>query len=312
MQTLSGKIVFITGGASGFGFALAQVFGREGMTVVIADIRQDRIDHSVNILRGTGVTAEGVQLDVTDREAYARVADDVETRIGPVQLLCNNAGLGIMGKICDATYGDWDWILGVNLGGLVNGLCTFLPRMRARGQGGHVMATASAAGLFASEGVGIYVGAKMAVVGIMEVLRAELASESIGVTVVCPHLMRTHIYEHATLRPNQPKSSGYGPPLKAEDVLTKQLEAMSAAGMDPLEVAEHTLAAVRDNDLYVIPFPELRGIVRQRYDALVSAMPDTVPDPERLRYEAPTLRFGPYLEAIARAKSRELPPDRSR
>src|ERR1700722_6002124 len=221
MQNLSGKIAFITGGASGFGLALAQVFGREGMTVVIADVRQDRIDQSIEALRKDGVAADGVQLDVTDRTAYGRAADEVERRVGPVDLLCNNAGLGIMGKIADATYSDWDWILGVNLGGVVNGLCTFLPRMRSRGKGGHVISTASAAGLFASENVGIYVGAKMAVVGIMEVLRAELAAESIGVTVVGPHLMRTHIYEHATLRPNQPKSSGYGPPLKAEDVLTK-------------------------------------------------------------------------------------------
>jgi short-subunit dehydrogenase len=209
-----------------------------------------------------------------------------------------------MGKIGEATYSDWDWILGVNLGGVVNGLCTFLPRIRSRRQGGHVIATASAAGLFASENVGIYVGAKMAVVGIMEVLRAELASEAIGVTVVCPHLMRTHIYEHSTLRPNTAERSGYGPPPTGDAPIIKQLEAMSAAGMDPVEVAEHTLTAVLANNLYVIPFPELRDIVRQRCDAMISAMPDTVADPERLKYEAPTLQFGPYLEAIAHKKPR--------
>src|SRR3984957_14854253 len=275
MQNLSGKIAFITGGASGFGLALAQVFGREGMTVVIADVRQDRIDQSIEVLRKDGVAADGIQLDVTDRTAYRRAADEVERRVGPVDLLCNNAGLGIMGKIADATYSDWDWILGVNLGGVVNGLCTFLPRMRSRGKGGHVISTASAAGLFAPANVGIYVGAKMAVGGIMEGLRAELAGEAIGVTVGCPHLMRTHIYEHSTLRPNTTEKSGYGPPLSGDAPFIKQLEAMTSAGMDPMEVAEHTLTAVRENDLYVIRFPELRDIVRQRCDALISAMPNT-------------------------------------
>ena len=298
MKEIIGKVAFITGGASGLGLAMARVFGRAGMITVIADLRQDRIDESLNLLRDEGINALGISLDVTDRAAYRDAADEVEAAAGPVQLLCNNAGIGIMGPLAEATYNDWDWILGVNLGGVVNGLCTFLPRMRARGKECHILSTASAAGLVASEGVGIYVGAKMAVVGIMEVLRAELASESIGVSVVCPHLMRTHIYEHASLRPSEYRNPDVGERDAAQPIGQKALEAMSAAGMDPLEVAEHTLEAVRDNRLYVIPFPELRGIVQQRYDAMIASIPNTIPDASRVSMEAPTLSFLPYLEAV--------------
>jgi NADP-dependent 3-hydroxy acid dehydrogenase YdfG len=298
MQELAGKVAFITGGASGLGLAMARVFGREGMTVAIADVRADRIDQAVRQLRDAGINSVGIELDVTDRAAYKRVADEVEARVGPVYLLSNNAGIGIMGRVADATYSDWDWILGVNLGGVVNGLCTFLPRICARGHGGHILATASAAGLIASENVGIYVGAKMAVVGIMEVLRAELTLESIGVSVVCPHLMRTHIYEHAMLRPTVYGDSGYSVSPGETTQRARQMEAMNAAGMDPMEVAEQTLYAVRTNRLYVIPFPELRGIVRQRFDAVLSAIPHTDPDPKRVKAEAPTLTFRPYLEAV--------------
>jgi NAD(P)-dependent dehydrogenase (short-subunit alcohol dehydrogenase family) len=304
MEDLAGKVAFITGGASGLGLAMARIFGRAGMITVIADLRQDRMDESLKLLRSDGINASGVTLDVTDRAAYKVAADEVEATIGPVQLLCNNAGIGIMGRLAEATYKDWDWILGVNLGGVVNGLCTFLPRMRARGKECHVLATASAAGLVASENVGIYVGAKMAVVGIMEVLRAEVASDGIGVSVVCPHLMRTHIYEHASLRPPGFGNADVGQPASASAISQEMLEAMSAAGMDPLEVAEHTLEAVLENRLYVIPFPELRGIIHQRYEALVASIPNTIPDARRVSMEAPTLSFLPYLEAVRRSSTR--------
>lgn len=305
MKELKGKVAFITGGASGLGLAMARVFGRAGMTTIIADIRKDRIDESVEVLRSHGIDASGVVLDVTDRTAYRRIADEVEDKFGPVQLLCNNAGIGIMGRLADASYNDWDWILGVNLGGVVNGLCTFLPRMRSLGKECHILSTASAAGLIASENVGIYVGAKMAVVGIMEVLRAEVAPENIGVSVVCPHLMRTHIYEHSSLRPSSFGNAGGGNSCSAPNIGQEALEAMTAAGMDPLEVAEHTLEAVRNNRLYVIPFPELRGVIQQRYEALAASIPNTIPDAHRVAMEAPTLSFSPYLEAVRESGTRQ-------
>lgn len=301
MHELTGTVAFITGGASGLGLALARVFGEQGVKVAIADVQLERLDAAVETLRSYGVTAIGVQLDVTDRTAYLRAAEAVEATLGPVQLLFNNAGIGVMGSLAESTYNDWDWILGVNLGGVVNGLCTFLPRMRARRLQAHVISTASAAGLFASTHLGVYVASKMAVVGVMEVLRAELAAESIGVSVICPHLMRTEIHEHAALRPSKYHVSGYGSAADSGSPTPQQIQLSTAVGMDPMEVAAQTLSAVRNNRLYVIPYPELEGIIRSRFDALIAALPNSEPDPARVAAEAPTLSFGPYLEALRQA-----------
>jgi len=297
MRNLVGKVAFVTGGASGLGFALARTFGREGVRVAIADVQPDRLEAAAEQLRSEGIAVYAARLDVADRDSFRAVADEVEGCLGPVDLLFNNAGVGISGQLADSTFSDWDWILGVNLGGVVNGLCTFLPRIRARGRGGHVISTASAAGLFASENLGVYVASKMAVVGAMEVLRAELASEGIGVSVLCPHLMRSRIHEHESLRPVSFKDSGYAstPPELADKVL---------AGMDPMDVAQHALQAVRDNRLYVIPYPELGEIIRARADALLASLPTTEPDPARVAAERDTLTFGPYAEALLQAQQR--------
>lgn len=301
MRDLAGKVAFVTGGASGLGFAMAEQFVAAGMKVAIADVEPKRLVHATHALRELGGSIHAARLDVMDRQAYAAVADEVESALGPVQLLCNNAGVGILGKIADSTFDDWDWILGVNLGGVVNGIGTFLPRMRARKLGGHVLSTASAAGLFASEGVGVYVGAKMAVVGLMEVLRAELAPEHIGVSVLCPHLMRTNIYQHAGMRPERFKASGYAPPTSmAAGQLTEFMKQMNDKGMDPREVAKHAIDGIVEDHLYIIPFPELRTIVRERFEAILAAIPNTTPDPERVKAELATLTFAPYVEARRR------------
>jgi NAD(P)-dependent dehydrogenase (short-subunit alcohol dehydrogenase family) len=299
MEELSGKVAFITGGGSGLGLALAHVFGRAGARIAIIDREQERVEQAVHELLGRQITAAGFSLDVTDRAAYAQAAEAVERQLGPVQLLFNNAGVGVMQRLGDASYEDWDWVLGVNLGGVVNGLCTFLPRMRARCQGGHVVSTASAAGLFASDNLGIYVASKMAVVGITEVLRSELAVEGIGASVICPHLMRTRIPEHASQRPARyarAQTAKQGAVPSSEEISDR-----ARFGMDPMEVAEHTLAAVRENRLYVIPYPELRGIIGRRFEAILSALPVTQADPTRVAAEAPTLTFAPYEEALARS-----------
>jgi NADP-dependent 3-hydroxy acid dehydrogenase YdfG len=302
MHDVQGKVAFITGGASGLGLALGRVFGSAGASVALADVDARRLPGAVDSLRALGITAIGLPLDVADRAGFATAADAAERQLGPVQLLFNNAGVGVMGRLADARPADWDWQLGVNLGGVVNGLCTFLPRMRERGLEAHIVSTASAAGLIASENLGIYVASKMAVVGMMEVLRAELAAEAIGVSVICPHLMRTRIHEHAGLRPERYRSGSVD--AAAESQAAAEVAAATAVGMDPLDVAAETLAAVRDNRLYVIPYPELRGIIRSRWAAIEAALPDTEPDAARVRAEAPTLHFAPYEEALRQSSSR--------
>ena len=138
MQNLSGKTAFVTGGASGIGLGIAKALSKAGMNVAIADIRQDHLDQAVAEL-DRGERALALKLDVTDRDAYAAAADQVEARFGKIHLLVNNAGIGVVGPVELASYGDWDWSLSVNLGGVVNGIVTILPRILAHGEGGHIV-----------------------------------------------------------------------------------------------------------------------------------------------------------------------------
>jgi len=290
VRDFAGKTAFITGGASGIGLAMARVFGEAGMKVVIADLGGPRLSDAEAMLKSQGVEALALELDVTSRDAFARCADRVEATFGNVHLLCNNAGIGYLGALRDAQYHDWDWVLGVNLGGVVNGLQTFLPRMRKHGRGGHILATASVAGLFSGANAGIYTGAKMAVVGIMECLRGELAEEGIGVSVLCPHLVRTNIHEHGSLRPARFGGSNAAEPLH------EAVASMVSVGMAPLEVARKVLRGIARNDLYILTHPEIAPIVRERFGAILAAIPDEPADPERVRVEAPTLHYCVYTE----------------
>src|ERR1019366_4520536 len=193
MKRIEGAVAFITGGASGMGLGMAQVFSRAGMRVVIADIRQDAIDAALRQFPADNPGVIGVQLDGADRVAYVRAADAAEKAFGKINVLVNNAGIGIVGSLLTATYADWDWGLSVNLGGVINGIQTVLPRIRHHGEGGHIVTTASMSGIFAAGLAGIYTTAKYAVVGLMESLRPELEPHSIGVSAFCPGLVNTNI-----------------------------------------------------------------------------------------------------------------------
>ncbi|HEY7841028.1 MAG TPA: SDR family NAD(P)-dependent oxidoreductase, partial [Gammaproteobacteria bacterium] len=168
MDDFRGKVAFITGGGSGVGLGQAQVFGKAGCRVVIADIRRDHLDHGLKTLKDQKIECHGVLLDITDRDAYARAADEVERVFAPAQLLFNTAGVSIFGPMEKSTYSDWDWQLGVNLGGVVNGIQTFVPRMIKYGKGGHIVNTASLGGFLSSTFAGIYCTAKFAVVGLSD------------------------------------------------------------------------------------------------------------------------------------------------
>lgn len=298
MQDFAGKVVFITGGASGVGFGMAQAFAEAGMKVVIVDIRTEQLTRAQARLEQLGAQTLALQLDVSDRDAFARVADKVEATFGAVHVLCNNAGIGLLGTIESAKYADWDWVLGVNLGGVVNGIQTFLPRILAHGQGGHILATASAAGLFSGVGSGIYTTSKMAVVGLMECLRGEVAQHGIGVSVLCPHLVRTDIHLHASLRPDRFNDSGYARSGTASDFDPNK--AMLEVGMDPLEIGRRVLRGIERNDLYILTHPEIEPIIRERFAAILAALPDEIPDPQRVAAEAATLHYSVYTEPIDR------------
>ncbi|MGN6454227.1 MAG: SDR family NAD(P)-dependent oxidoreductase, partial [Steroidobacteraceae bacterium] len=204
MKDVRGKVAFITGGASGIGLGIAGAFIDAGMRVVLADLRQDHIDQALAEFTGRGQarSVHAIRLDVTDRAAKAAAADETERVFGKVHVLVNNAGVGITGPFAGITYADWDFGLAVNLGGVINGLQTFLPRIRAHGEGGHVVNTASLAALVPMPAAFVtYVAAKAAVVAISETIRGELAAEGIGVSVLWPGPVKTKNQEVAKNRP---------------------------------------------------------------------------------------------------------------
>ena len=280
MQTFTNEIAFITGGASGAGFGQAQVFGRAGCRIVIADIRPDAVAAAVAALQADGVTAHGIVLDIMDRAAYACAADEVEQVFGgPPALLFNTAGVNSFGPVENTTYDDFDWIMGVNLGGVVNGMVTFVPRMIKAGRPGHIVTTSSLGGLMASAFAAPYSAAKAAVINLMESYHQGLAKYGIGVSVLCPANIKSNIAEASRLRPAQFGQSGY----VETDETVASLHSIHQHGMDPVELAEHVKAAIEANALYIIPYPEAKDGLQAHYDKIVAAVLPMEADPEGAR-----------------------------
>lgn len=279
MREVAGKVAFVTGGASGIGLGLAKVLVQAGMKVVMADVRQDHLDEALAWFAAQGHVAEilGLRLDVTDRTAYAQAADAAERAFGKIHLLVNNAGIGLLGPLKLAGYSDWDWGLGVMIGGVINGIQTFLSRMLAHGEGGHIVNTSSMAALIPINNAAIYITAKAAVLGLSEVMRGELAADNIGVSAFCPGPVQTNIRESGRTRPEGLRAgSGY-----AE--LERQLERRpnSPLWMSPVECGERILAGIRRNDLYILTHREFKEGVAQHYEALLTSFPDEPLDTAR-------------------------------
>lgn len=283
MKDLAGKIAFITGGASGIGFAMAQAFAREGMKVAIADVDEASLNARAQDLRDAGAQCASIQLDVRDRAAWQTAASACEAQLGPVNVLCNNAGVTSYTPLAETPAEQWDWVIAVNLTGVFNGIQTFAPRMIARKAGGHIVNTASTAGLYPMHNatVGAYVASKFGVVGMSERLRMELAPHEIGVSILCPGLVKTEIGPNTLkLRP--------GPPAPAPTPLQQELRAASRRyGMEPSKVADRVVRAIRDNEQYVITHPEFRPLIAERFETMLeafgkSADPDLPLDPDWL------------------------------
>lgn len=279
MKDVAGKVAFITGGASGVGFGMARVFAAAGMKVVIADIRQEHLDEAMASLKGEAV--HPIRLDVTDRVAMARAADEAERIFGPVQVVCNNAGINLFNDIGSATYDDWDWILGVNLGGVINGVQTFVPRIKKHNQGGHIVNTASMASFIVGPVAGIYTTSKFAVRGLSDALRWSLMPHGIGVSVLCPGLVKSAIYKSESIRPEH--LSRQASVMSPE--FLERLRAVHELGMPPEEVGEKVLRAIRANEFYIFPMPEFKEELRAIFDEALAAIPEEAPDPKRLAFE---------------------------
>jgi NAD(P)-dependent dehydrogenase (short-subunit alcohol dehydrogenase family) len=296
VEALHGKVAFITGGASGIGLGIARACLDAGMRVAIADVRRDHLDEATALLAGQQVHA--VELDVTDRAGFAGAADEAERTLGPVDLLVNNAGVGILGSLQDTRYDDWDWGLGVNLGGVINGLQTVVPRMRERGKGGHVVTTSSMAAVVPIPNAAIYITAKAAVMGLMESIRPELAAHGIGASILFPGPVKTNIRESGRLRPERfRRDSGL-----AERERNLQDRPDDPTWMDPLECGRRVLDGVRRDDLYILTHREFREGARERCDALIGSFPDEPVDSERAERIAFLTSNPMFGEIVGRAR----------
>lgn len=287
MAEYTGKVAFITGGASGAGFGQATVFARAGCRIAIADIRRSAVEEAVAKLRGEGAEVHGIELDVTDRAAFARAADEVERAFGrPPELLFNTAGINSFGPVEKSTYDDFDWILGVDLGGVVNGMVTFVPRMIAAGRGGHIVTTSSMGGFFGSPAASIYSAAKAAVINLMESYHLSLAKYGIRVSVLCPANIRSNIAEATRLRPAQFANTGY---VENEETI-RSLRSIHAYGLDPMVLAQRTKEAMEAGQLYIIPYPEEKERLAQHFKQIVDAVLPLEADPEGARQRTEALQ----------------------
>jgi len=281
MKDLAGKVAFITGGGSGIGFGIAKCAAEAGMKVAIADVRPDHLAHGLAQLRTAGAAAHGILVDVADAAAVERAAAETIQVFGKVHLVCNNAGVSIFGPMDSATMDDWRWIMGVNVDGVINGIQSFMPRLKAHGEGGHIVNTASMAGLLVGPGMGLYSASKFAVVGLTLSLRYDLAPHGIGVSVLCPGFVRSNIHEAVLSRPKNLGATGY-PVTEAE---MKRLDAVLSVGMDPVEVGSHVIAGVRENRQYIFPHAEFRDELNAVHSELMAALPDREPEPKRMAVE---------------------------
>jgi NADP-dependent 3-hydroxy acid dehydrogenase YdfG len=268
MQNLSGKTAFVTGGASGIGFGIAKALKGAGMNVIIADIRQDHLDEAVAELGEDKVLA--LKLDVTDRAAYAEAADEAEARFGKVHILVNNAGVAVVGPVELASYGDWDWTMGVNVGGVINGIVTWLPRILAHGEGGHIVNTASMSGMMPHPGTVIYTASKAAVIGLSEAMRGELEGRGVIVSAFCPGAVQSNIGEAGKTRPAQYADTGY-----AETDRRRQAGGdWKRLFMTKEEVGERVREGIENDELYILTHHEFYDGVKDRAEAMIAAVPE--------------------------------------
>jgi NAD(P)-dependent dehydrogenase (short-subunit alcohol dehydrogenase family) len=264
MKEVKGKVAVISGGASGIGHAMARAFVGAGMKVVVADIDGARVAAAAKELDAGGVNALGLQLDVTDRAGWESVADAAEKKFGAIHMVCNNAGIAVIGWSTEEIPPElWDRQIGINLTGVFNGAHCMIPRIKKHGQGGHIVNTASISGLRARANHPAYIASKHAVVGLSDALRQELASDRIGVSVLCPGSIGTNLHNTSEAvrqgmggdKPPHPERAGTAEPF-AQDVVW---------------YGKRVLQAVQDDEFFVLSHPEYRELVTGRHHELMAA-----------------------------------------
>jgi NAD(P)-dependent dehydrogenase (short-subunit alcohol dehydrogenase family) len=260
MDPFLDRVAVITGGAGGIGTAMARAFALRGAKLVLADIDEQALDRVRHELAAGGATVLAVGTDVTRADSVERLAERTVRELGAVHIVCNNAGVAPFGEIARATHRDWEFTMGVNFWGVVHGLEAFVPRLVAQKAGGHVVNTASMAGLVGMQWLGLYCASKFAVVGLSESLHREMSPHDIGVSVLCPMIVETQITENThRMRPPELRNEGEeGPPA------APPAGAMKGGVIAADEVARRVVRAIERKDLYILTHPEQREFLRRR------------------------------------------------
>ncbi|MFM9865191.1 MAG: SDR family NAD(P)-dependent oxidoreductase [Micropepsaceae bacterium] len=269
MKDLRDKVAFVTGGASGLGLGMAKAFGREGMKVMLADIDQPALTRAVRQLKDSQVRAEGVICDVGSRASLREAALKTIAAFGKVHVVCNNAGVAAGGEVGTVPERDWDWIMDVNLMGVVYGTEVFAPLIESHGEGGHFVNTASMAGMIGFPRAEPYCATKFAVVAMSEGWHGQLAAKNIGVSVLCPGFVQTRIYDSFRNKPArygapEPSTIGIGDTIR-------DTKAMVEGGIPTEPVGQRVVEAIKDNDLYIFTHVEFRAMVEARFGAIMAA-----------------------------------------
>jgi NAD(P)-dependent dehydrogenase (short-subunit alcohol dehydrogenase family) len=273
MESLQGTGAVVTGGASGIGLATARLLGERGARLVLADVEAVALESAVEALRSAGIEAHGVLCDVRSYDAVRALAAEAFDLLGAVHVVFNNAGIAVGGPIVDMSHDDWRWVIDVDLWGPIHGVEAFVPRMVEQGQGGHILFTASFAGLVPNVGLGPYTVAKYGVVALAEVLYRELRPYGIGASVLCPMLVGTNIGTSERNRSDEYGGSGVSPSVPDQSEDNRD---MAGRVLPVEEVAALTVEAVLLNRLYVLPHDESRASIRRRFERIDRTFDDQV------------------------------------
>jgi NAD(P)-dependent dehydrogenase (short-subunit alcohol dehydrogenase family) len=263
MEELHDRVAVVTGAASGIGRGIARAFAAKGCHVVVADVDLGGVEQLANELAARGVRSLAVGCDVTEPAALEALAERAWSELGRVDVLCNNAGVGVASSVAETPANDVQWIFAVNVFGVLHGCSAFVPRVRAAGRPAHIVNTGSEHSLgvpFA--GMGIYTATKHAVLGLSDVMRRELAAFDIGVSVLCPAVVRTEIWNAGRTRNDR-----FGGPVQSPEALRQFME----LGMDPDEVGRIVVAGVERNDFLILTHPEVRAIAEERARTVLEA-----------------------------------------
>lgn len=305
MKDLTGRVAVVTGGSSGIGRGIALACARAGMTVYATGRSSDHLAETQEEFAAQGLEVATLKVDVTDLAAMREAAALIEAEQGRVDLLVNNAGIGLTGPVAAASDADWNWVIDVNIKGVAHGIQAFLPALRRHGAGGHIVNTSSMAGLMPVV-AGLYSMSKAAVIALSEALHIELLEENIGVSAYCPGPTHSNIASSVAKRPQEYGPSGYAAPGPEATAFQRTQPYMSAE-----EAGERVLEGVRRGDMFILTHPEFKAGVVQRHRAIEESFPEEPLDEER-RDAIPFLLSSDVYDQANRPPSPVFSPAQSR